>query len=113
MLIYPVITFGPFAHAVRAADLIGENPSDELVNLYSNEKQITAHTPPCFLIHAEDDDTVPVENSLMFYDALIGHKVKAEMHVFQAGGHGFGLVNDKSRFHWFDWAAAWMAENGF
>jgi acetyl esterase/lipase len=113
MLIYPVITFGPYAHTGSRQNLIGENPSRELVELYSNERQITAMTPPCYLIHAGDDDAVPVQNSLMFYDELIRHKVKAEMHIFQAGGHGFGLINGKSKYHWFDWAAAWMQGNGF
>jgi dipeptidyl aminopeptidase/acylaminoacyl peptidase len=81
--------------------------------LYSNEKQITADTPPCFLIHAEDDNTVPVQNSILFYDALVDNKVKAEMHLFEEGGHGFGMVNPKSKNLWFDWAANWLNENGF
>ncbi|MDB5142254.1 MAG: alpha/beta hydrolase [Mucilaginibacter sp.] len=113
MLIYPVITFGPLAHAGSRENLIGKNPSQELVDLYSNEKQITPDTPPCFLIHAEDDNTVPVQNALLFYDALIKNKVKAEMHLFEEGGHGFGMNNPKSKDKWFDWAANWLNENGF
>ena len=113
MLIYPVITFGPFAHTGSRESLIGKNPSQELIDLYSNEKQITADTPPCFLIHAEDDNTVPVQNSIMFYDGLVNNKVKAEMHLFEEGGHGFGMVNPKSKNLWFDWAANWLNENGF
>jgi acetyl esterase/lipase len=113
MLIYPVITFGPFAHAFSRENLIGKNPSQELLDLYSNEKQVTANTPPTLLIHAEDDDVVPVQNSLLFYDALVKNKVKAEMHIFQEGGHGFGLNNPKSTDHWFDWATAWLRGNGF
>jgi acetyl esterase/lipase len=113
MLIYPVITFGPFAHAGSRENLIGKNPSQELVDLYSNEKQVTPDTPPCFLIHAEDDGTVPVQNALLFYDALIKNKVKAEMHLFEEGGHGFGLNNPKSKDKWFDWAANWLNESGF
>jgi len=65
------------------------------------------------LIHAEDDSAVPVQNSLMFYDELVKNGVKAEMHLFQAGGHGFGLNNSKSKDKWFDWAANWLSENGF
>ncbi|WP_426669075.1 alpha/beta hydrolase [Mucilaginibacter sp. McL0603] len=113
MLIYPVITFGPFAHSGSRENLIGKNPSQELIDLYSNEKQITTDTPPCFLIHAEDDNTVPVQNSIMFYDGLVNNKVKAEMHLFEEGGHGFGMVNPKNKDHWFDWAANWLNENGF
>ncbi|HTI59753.1 alpha/beta hydrolase [Mucilaginibacter sp.] len=113
MLIYPVISFGPFAHAFSRENLIGKNPSQQLIDLYSNEKQVTANTPPTFLIHAEDDDVVPVQNSLLFYDALVKNKVKAEIHLFQAGGHGFGLNNPTTTDHWFDWAANWLRGNGF
>ena len=113
MLIYPVISFGPFAHAYSRENLVGKNPSAETLELYSNEKQVTANTPPTFLIHAEDDDVVPVQNSLLFYDALVKNKVKSEMHIFEEGGHGFGMINPKNKGRWFDWAANWMNENGF
>lgn len=113
MLIYPVITFGPFAHAGSRENLIGKNPSQELIDLYSNEKQITPDTPPCFLVHAEDDGAVPVQNSTQFYDALVKNKVKAEMHLFEEGGHGFGMINPKNKGRWVEWAENWMKENGF
>ncbi|MBS1531473.1 MAG: alpha/beta hydrolase [Bacteroidetes bacterium] len=113
MLIYPVISFGPEAHAGSRENLIGKNPSQQQVDLYSNEKQITSDTPPTFLVHAADDDVVPVQNSIMFYEALIQHKVKAELRTFQEGGHGFGLENPRSPEHWFDWAASWLRGNGF
>jgi acetyl esterase/lipase len=114
MLIYPVITFSdPLAHTGSRKNLIGETASAAQTDLYSNEKQVTANTPPTFLIHAEDDTTVPVQNTLMFYDALLKNKIKAEMHIFQAGGHGFGLNNPKSKDKWFDWATNWLDENGF
>jgi len=113
MLIYPVITFGEQAHVGSRENLIGKTPSAAQVDLYSNEKQITPNTPPTFLIHAEDDKTVPVQNSLLFYDALLKNRVKAEMHLFQEGGHGFGLNNSKNKGKWFDWAASWLDENGF
>ena len=113
MLIYPVISFGPQAHVGSRENLIGKTPTQDLIDLYSNEKQVTANTPPSFLVHAGDDDVVPVQNSLMFYDSLLKNKVKAEMHIFQAGGHGFGLYNSKSKDKWFDWAKNWLDENGF
>ena len=113
MLIYPVITFGDWAHAGSRENLIGKNPSQELIDLYSNEKQITPDTPPCFLIHAEDDGAVPVQNSTQFYDALVKNKVKAEMHLFEEGGHGFGMINPKNKGRWVEWAENWMKENGF
>lgn len=113
MLIYPVISFGPQTHAGSKESLIGKNPSQHLTDLYSNEKQITANTPPTFLIHAEDDTVVPVQNSTMMYNALVNAKVKAEMHLFPAGGHGFGLKNPTTKVLWFDLAAAWMDANGW
>jgi acetyl esterase/lipase len=113
MLLYPVISFGPMAHVGSRENLIGKTPSAALLDLYSNEKQVTANTPPTFLVHATDDDAVPVQNSIMFYNALLNAKVKAAMHIFQAGGHGFGLNNPKSKDKWIDWAKNWLDENGF
>ena len=113
ILMYPVISFGPMAHVGSRENLIGKTPSQDLLDLYSNEKQVTANTPPTLLIHAEDDDVVPVQNSLMFYDNLLKAKVKGEMHIYQSGGHGFGLNNPRSKEKWFDWAKAWLDWNGF
>jgi acetyl esterase/lipase len=113
ILLYPVISFGPMAHVGSRENLIGKNPTDAQLELYSNEKQITANTPPTLLVHAGDDNVVPVENSLMFYDALLKAKVKAELHIFQEGGHGFGLNNPKSKDKWIDWCRNWLDENGF
>jgi acetyl esterase/lipase len=113
MLLYPVISFGEQAHIGSRENLVGKTPSAAQVDLYSNEKQVTANTPPTFLVHAEDDNVVPVQNSLMFYEALLKNKVKAEMHLFQEGGHGFGMNNSKNKGKWFDWATNWLDENGF
>lgn len=113
MLIYPVISFGEQAHVGSRENLVGKTPSAAQLELYSNEKQITANTPPTFLVHAKDDNVVPVQNSLMFYDALLKNKVKAEMHLFQEGGHGFGMNNSKNKGKWFEWATNWLEENGF
>ncbi|OJW17589.1 alpha/beta hydrolase [Mucilaginibacter sp. 44-25] len=113
MLIYPVITFGEKTHAGSRENLIGKNPSQQQLDLYSNEKQVTAATPPTFMVHAEDDDVVPVENALMMYNALLQNKVPAEMHLFPKGGHGFGLNNPRSKAKWFDWAKIWMDDNGW
>jgi acetyl esterase/lipase len=113
VLLYPVITFGQWAHVGSRENLIGKTPSSDLLALYSNEKQITPNTPPTLLIHAGDDRSVPVQNSLMFYDELLKNKVKAELHVFQEGGHGFGLNNPKSKDKWIDWCRNWLDENGF
>lgn len=113
ILLYPVISFGPMAHVGSRENLIGKTPNEALIELYSNENQVTPNTPPTFLVHAQDDNVVPVQNSLMFYDSLLKNKVKASMHIFQAGGHGFGLNNPKSKEHWIDWCRDWMELNNF
>jgi len=113
ILLYPVISFGPEAHVGSRENLIGKNPTQSQIDYYSNEKQVTANTPPTFLVQAEDDDVVPVENSLMFYDALLKNKVKAEMHIYPAGGHGFGLHNKTTKDYWFDRLTNWMDANGW
>lgn len=113
ILMYPVITFGPLTHQGSKDNLIGKSPSQELVDLYSNEKQVAADTPPTFIVMAEDDRTVPIENALLFYSAMIKAKVKGELHVYQAGGHGFGINNKTSKEKWFDWCKDWMKNNGF
>lgn len=113
MLIYPVISFGEFTHQGSKENLIGKEPSADLVKEFSNELQVTPETPPTFLVHAEDDTVVPVQNSLLFYNALLANKVKTEMHLYPAGGHGFGLVNPTTKELWFNSLANWMASNGW
>lgn len=112
ILVYPVITMREgTTHGGSRLNLLGENPSDELVRHYSNELQVTAATPPTFLVHAGDDDAVPVQNSLLFYDALLAHQVPAELHVYPQGGHGFSLALGKGRLQdWPQLCARWMAE---
>nr|WP_294789984.1 alpha/beta hydrolase [uncultured Mucilaginibacter sp.] len=112
ILIYPVITFGELTHGGSKRGLIGATPTQDKVDLYSNEKQVTANTPMTFIIHAQDDTTVPVQNTLMFFDALVKNKVPSEMHIYPAGGHGFGINNRKSKENWFDWCKGWMDTNG-
>lgn len=114
ILMYPVITFtSPSTHVGSKENLLGKNATPAQIELYSNEKHVTADTPPTFIVQAEDDKTVPVQNSLLFYNALVENKVKAEMHLYQAGGHGFGLNNGTSIEHWFEWCSSWMRQNGF
>lgn len=92
ILMYPVITFGDNAHAGSRTKLLGTLASDPaLIDYYSNEKQVTASTPPAFLVHAMDDKGVPVENSIGYYLTCLKQKVPAEMHLYPTGGHGFGL----------------------
>lgn len=110
VLVYPVITMLEFTHGGSRLNLLGKNPSDELARRYSNELQVTNDTPPTFLVHAGDDSTVPVQNSLLFYSALLAHHVPAELHVYPQGGHGFSLALGKG--HLEDWTRAcalWLA----
>lgn len=93
ILCYAVITMtDPFTHDGSRKNLLGETPSPELIELLSNEKQVTGQTPPTFLFHTEDDKAVPVENSLQFAAALRKAKVPHEMHVYETGRHGVGLA---------------------
>ena len=89
---YPVITLKkPFTHWGSRVNLVGNRGDDALVNSLCNETQVTAKTPPTFLAHAKDDGAVPPQNSIKFYRALKKNKVKAEIHLYKKGGHGFGL----------------------
>jgi acetyl esterase/lipase len=110
---YPVISTGEFAHQGSKNNLLGKNPSIELVKLYSNELQVNQNTPPTFIFHANDDKSVPSENSLEFAKALKQAKVKSQLNLYQAGGHGFGLNNKLSKDSWFDSMINWMNLNGF
>jgi acetyl esterase/lipase len=93
MLIYPVITMkGPLAHKGSVTSLLGASPAPELVDQLSLETRVTDKTPPTFLVHSSIDPTVPVQNSVQFYLALRNAKVPAEMHLYETGPHGFGLL---------------------
>ncbi len=114
VLLYPVISFSDsIGHTGSRESLIGKHPDPALVLAYSNERQVTAQTPPTFIIHAEDDKTVPVLNSLNFYEALVRHGVRSELHVYPRGGHGWGLWNPLSRDQWPDRLKEWMEVNGW
>lgn len=113
VLVYSVILFDTAIESGTRENLIGAAAQPALLNQFSNEKHVTANTPPAFLVHAADDDVVPVKNSLVFYNALLAANVKASMHIFQSGGHGFGLDNPNNKDKWFDSCRNWLRENGF
>jgi acetyl esterase/lipase len=113
LLIYPVITFGELTHKGSKNNLVGKDAPQETVDFYSNEKQVTANTPPTFLVQSQGDKTVPVQNSLLFYEALLNAGVKAELHIYQAGGHGYGLNNNSTQDYWFDRCTNWLKVNKF
>jgi acetyl esterase/lipase len=95
VLCYPVIAFDqPFTHKGSQTNLLGKDAPAELIASMSSERQVTDETPPCFVWHTTEDKGVPPENSLVFYSALIAHKVPAELHIFEKGRHGVGLGKD-------------------
>ena len=95
-LIYPVITMAPpHVHENSRNNLIRSDAADEIVTQYSNELNVGENTPPCFIIHAADDDIVKVENSILMYQALKNKNVPIEMHLYPFGGHGFSLAIGK------------------
>lgn len=92
ILVYPVISFQDApTHGGSRKNLIGDPANPELVQRFSNELQVTSNTPPTFLVHAQDDKAVPLENSLLYYQALHAKGVKAALHIYPTGGHGFAF----------------------
>jgi acetyl esterase/lipase len=111
ILVYPVISMtDSLGHHGSRNNLLGKSPSLQNIRLYSNELQVTAQTPPAFLIHAGDDKVVDVDNSISFYEALRHNKVPAEMHIYPKGDHGFVLK--KPVEEWMDICMKWMKESG-
>jgi acetyl esterase/lipase len=114
ILIYPVISMDDaITHKGSKENLLGKNASSEMVEKYSNEKQVTDETPKTFLVHATDDKAVPVENSINYYLALKNQKVPVEMHVYQNGGHGFGLGTKGTNLFWPTACEKWLVANDF
>ena len=116
ILCYPVVTMGEYAHQVSKKNLLGTNPPPELVKLLSNELQVTTNTPPCFIWTTFEDKTVPMENSLLFAEALRKNHVPFDFHVYQKGGHGMGLAAKPPFTHPHPWVGDclfWLKEQGF
>lgn len=110
---YPVISFSDsIGHIGSRNNLLGESPSKEKIIAYSNELQVTAETPPTFLIHASDDEVVLPANSIVFYEKLTKHGVPAELHIYEGGGHGFGLNNPTTAEKWMDTLSNWLESRG-
>ena len=113
VLAYPVITFGEFAHAGSRENLLGKDPDPKLVEFMSNEKQVTARTPPAFLFHTGTDTSVPPENSVLFYQAMRRAKVPAELHLYEEGKHGVGLAQKNPVLStWPECLATWLEHRG-
>ena len=116
VLCYPVITMGEFTHQGSKRNLLGKNPSKELTDLLSSEKQVRKDTPPTFVWHTAEDRPVPVENSMLFASALRKAAVPFALHIYQKGRHGIGLA-DKPPFKnvhpWANDLVFWLKEQGF
>jgi acetyl esterase/lipase len=109
LLIYPVISFtDKIGHKGTRENLLGEIPSAEKIEYFSNELQISQDTPPSFLIHASDDKVVPVENSIIFFEGLQSRSIPAGLHIYPEGGHGFfnGFTHDT----WMGYCIDWMKQ---
>src|SRR5680860_17342 len=114
ILVYPVVSMEDgTTHQGSKNSLLGEAPLQQMVHEYSNAKQVTAEAPPTFLVHATDDKAVPVENSLEYYMALKKHDVPAEMHIYEKGGHGFGLGVSGTNANWPQNLKKWFLANDY
>jgi acetyl esterase/lipase len=114
VLCYPVITFdGDFSHKGSRLNLLGEEPDEALIQLLSSEKQVTEDTPPAFIWHTADDRGVVPENSLILAMALLAKKVPHEMHIFEHGRHGLGILNEIPDVQvWTELCERWLIRQG-
>ena len=110
ILIYPVITMKEFGHTGSKENLIGKNPTDAQVQYYSNELNVNDQTPPAFIVHAKNDDAVPVQNAYEYDKALKANKVASTLFLFEKGGHGFGMKNPTSTIQWTTPLTQWLRE---
>ncbi|BBI31967.1 alpha/beta hydrolase [Cohnella abietis] len=111
---YPVISFGEYRNNASMNNLLGTDPEDRLLKHLSSELQVTSQTPPAFLWHTAGDQAVPVENSLLFAQALSKNKVPFDLHIYESGPHGMGLATDDA--HVGAWTAScleWLKKRDF
>jgi acetyl esterase/lipase len=115
VLCYPVITMHtPYTHSGSRSNLLGPNPSEDMIDLMSCELQVTPDTPPSFIWHTSGDEAVPVENALLLASALSKAKVPFDLHVYEKGGHGFGLAEwDPHIASWTTVCGLWLKRYGF
>ena len=112
VLVYPVISFADsIANMGSRTNLLGAGPSAEKIKEYSNELHVSKKTPPTYLVHAEDDAGVKVQNMLLFATALQENKVPFDFYLYEKGGHGFGINNKTSEIKWMDLVEDWMKRN--
>jgi dipeptidyl aminopeptidase/acylaminoacyl peptidase len=112
ILISAVIDMSKYSESRE--NLLGKNPSEELIKRYSTQNRVTPQTPPCLIFDAVDDKAVPPENSLLFYQALLNNKITTGFHVFPQGGHSININNNPgSAAQWKSLCEAWLNEMGF
>jgi acetyl esterase/lipase len=110
ILVYPVISMkDSLTHPDSREKLLGVYPSVEVINQFSNEFQTDENTPPAFITHAADDMLVDVDNSILYFEALRHHKVPAELHIYQKGGHGFIFRYEG----WMEPVIRWMIDSNW
>ena len=113
VLVYPVVSMGEKGHGGSRNNLLGKQPEEKLVKLFSNELQVTAKTPPAFLAHAKDDKVVVPDHSKMFHDALQAQKVPSKYLELASGGHGLNGYKGPMWDAWQTQSLAWLAEQKF
>lgn len=114
ILIYPVVSFtDSIGHIGSRNNLLGKYPSAEQIREYSAEYQVTSATPPTFFVHASDDRGVKPQNSIRMYEALLNEGVNTELHIYQSGGHGFGMHIKGSEEKWMERCKNWLKLNGW
>lgn len=113
ILISPVISMGEYTHNGSRRNLLGDNPSDELIQLYSNELQVTKETSPAFIVHAQNDPAVPCFGSMEFYQEMLKNGVVGSLHVFTLGKHSIGLRNNPEETNaWTEVCEHWLNQIG-
>ncbi len=112
LLIYPVISFGSFGHKGSRDNLLSPDTTASNIAYFSSELHVDKNTPPAFLVHAKDDDAVPIENSLVFSSKLKEYGVEATLITYEHGGHGFGMNNSTSDVKWTDALFLWFKKQG-
>ncbi|HIW66469.1 MAG TPA: alpha/beta hydrolase [Candidatus Alistipes intestinipullorum] len=113
ILVYPVISMiPPEAHGGSKANLLGHSPEEKTMKAYSSHLRVTAQTPPTLLVHCSDDPAVTPANSVLFYEALVHAGVRAELHIFPEGGHGwgFGAISFRYRDEFESILTRWLSE---
>jgi len=113
ILAWPVISMREgVVHKGSLQKLLGNNREDKMLNYYSPDENVNENTPPCFIVHGDNDPTVPAQNSIRFYQALRKQRIKSELHIYQQDTHGFGL-DFKDEYSWFTQLELWMKKNNF